>query len=164
MFGFGKHSTLPNWVRADISHITTQTVVTVKRTRCSFMPHFWSWQNCLNLPPSDEVVVIWDPSLVKDFKNKSLTECAKDVISEVFLSLDDVENAAQFCHQIYALLLRAAHEAFQEMSMASVAESNVGIYSMCHDDCVTVFGYEHPKSIRLAYMYINTILSPSRAL
>ena len=42
MFGFGKHSTLPNWVRADISHITTQTVVTVKRTRCLFMPHFWS--------------------------------------------------------------------------------------------------------------------------
>ena len=128
------------------------------------MRRFYTWRFLFWNALSDEVVVIWDPSLVKDFKNKSLTECPRDVISEAFLSLDDVENVAQFCNRIYALPPRAAHEAFQEMLMAGIAESNVGIYSMCHDNCVAVFGYEHPKSIRLAYMYVNAILFPSRAL
>lgn len=93
--------------------------------------------------------------LVKDFQNKPLTECPKDVISDTFLPLNDVENIVEFCNRIHTLPTRSAHEAFQEMLMASLAESNVGIYSTCHDRCVAMSGYGHAESIRLAYMYVN---------
>lgn len=109
-------------------------------------------------------MVIWDPLLVKEFENKPLTECPEGAISEAFLPLNGVENVAQFVNRIHALPTRAAHEAFQETLMANLAQSNVGIYSTCHDHCVARHGYEHPGSIRLAYMYVNiTPLSP-RAL
>jgi len=109
----------------------------------------------------DELIVIWDPLLVKDFENKPLTQCPTDVISEAFLPLNHVENVAQFCTRIYALPRRASHEAFQERLMANLVESNVGMYSTCHDNCVATYGYDHPKSIRLAYI-VATLLDAGK--
>ena len=80
------------------------------------------------------------------------------MIPDAFLPLDNVEKVAEFCNRIHTLSPGAAHEAFQEILMSSLAENHVGLYSTCHDQCVARVGYGHPESIRLAYMYVNIIL------
>ncbi len=47
---------------------------------------------------------------------------------------------------------REANEAFQEVLIANLTESNVGLYSMMHEKSVIMYGYGHEHSVRLAYM------------
>jgi hypothetical protein len=47
-----------------------------------------------------------------------------------------------------------AQSKFQEVSLRGFSDGKVGIYSTFHDGAVFKYGYNDPRSIRLAYMYV----------
>jgi hypothetical protein len=47
-----------------------------------------------------------------------------------------------------------AQVAFQQKVLAGLKDSKVGRYSHQHDTAIYRYGYDHPSTIRLAYMFV----------
>ncbi|KAF8167315.1 RNA dependent RNA polymerase-domain-containing protein [Crassisporium funariophilum] len=108
----------------------------------------------------DELIVLWDPLLVSGFDNKPFTDAPKDFLSQNFYR--DTETVEHFCDRALSLSPRKAHEAFQEVLIANLSESKVGLYSMFHDNAIVKHGYGNELSIRLAYIFA-TLLDSSKS-
>ena len=98
----------------------------------------------------DELIVIWDHTIVSHFQNKPFTNPPADFLRNDFNR--DIETVEAFCHRAGLLSEREANEAFQEVLIANLTESNVGLYSMMHEKSVIMYGYGHEHSVPLAYM------------
>lgn len=101
---------------------------------------------------SDELIVIWDGEIVEAFDNKPFTEAPVDLIKANFEPSGKVETVKIFCIRTETMSPRQANEAFLEHLIANLNESQVGLYSMMHENATVVYGYGHPHSVRLAYM------------
>lgn len=104
------------------------------------------WLTCTQ----DELIVIWDLIIVGNFQNKPFTNPPAEFLKNNFNR--DIETVEAFCSRAGLLSEREANEAFQEILIANLTESNVGLYSMMHEKSVIMYGYDHEHSIRLAYM------------
>ncbi|KAF9471940.1 hypothetical protein BDN70DRAFT_868854 [Pholiota conissans] len=107
----------------------------------------------------DDLIVIYDQAIVAAFQNKPFTSAPANFRKENFTR--SVEKVEQFCDRVALLSERKAHEAFQLVLIASLAENNVGIYSSLHENAIIKYGYGHPNSIRLAYIFA-TLLDASK--
>ena len=104
----------------------------------------------INLEILDEIIAIYNQALVSLFKNQQFTSAPPGFIEENFTR--DVETVEQFCNRVSTLPSRQAHEAFQEVLVANLSESRVGLYSMMHEKACIRYGYDSDDAIRLAYM------------
>ena len=95
--------------------------------------------------------MIYNKQVVDLFKNRAFTQPPPNFINDNFNR--DVESVEAFCERISALDTHDAHEAFQDALVSNLSESIVGLYSMFHEIACLRFGYDSPKSIRLAYVY-----------
>lgn len=97
----------------------------------------------------DTVTIIADQSIVNDFKNSSIVDEPADLrdnfereVEPVSAFLSRVEPLSQY-HKQYELCRKL---------LLGLSDSKVGLYSLFHDNAVYRLGYNHPDTIRLAYM------------
>ncbi|KAF9535602.1 RNA dependent RNA polymerase-domain-containing protein [Crepidotus variabilis] len=107
----------------------------------------------------DEIVAIYDKMIVELFRNQQFTEPPSNFLKDNFNK--DVESVEQFCSRVSRLSNRGAHEAFQEVLIANLSESQVGLYSMMHENATIRYGYDSRDAIRLAYIFA-TLLDSSK--
>ena len=98
----------------------------------------------------DIVNVFRDPELVRHFSNKPLTEPPADLMDANFQK--EVYSVMAFCTQAATKSTADAMLWYFEFILKDVLTPQKGLYSMFHDCSVATFGYDHPDTIRLAYM------------
>ncbi|CAA7264868.1 unnamed protein product [Cyclocybe aegerita] len=89
----------------------------------------------------DEPIIFYGPDLVECFHSKPLAEAPPDFMENNFD--------------------RDVDEAFLEVLVANLSESQKGLYDMMHGNAVVKYGYGHPETIRLAYIF-STLLDASK--
>ncbi|KAJ3509083.1 hypothetical protein NLJ89_g5408 [Agrocybe chaxingu] len=107
----------------------------------------------------DEPIIFYDLELVECFDSKPLAEAPPDFMENNFDR--DVESVGNFCTRIANASPRSAGEAFLEVLVANLSESQKGLYDMMHGNAVVKYGYGHPETIRLAYIF-STLLDASK--
>ena len=65
---------------------------------------------------------------------------------------EHVESVTDFAHRVTALPPQDAQKAFQGILLLGLTNAQVGLYSKFHDYAIWKFGYDDPRTIRLAYM------------
>lgn len=101
-------------------------------------------------PLIDEEFIIPDTMIVEPFQNKPLTPMPPNLIRDNFEK--HVETVTDFAHRVMALPSQDAQIAFQEVLLLGLTNAQIGLYSKFHDYAVWKFGYDDPRTIRLAYM------------
>jgi hypothetical protein len=71
-----------------------------------------------------------------------------------------VESVTAFSERVSVVSASAAQKAFQDICLLSLNDSKVGLYSNYHDYAVWRFGLEHPKAVRMAYMFVDCAQIP----
>ncbi|KAF8971781.1 RNA dependent RNA polymerase-domain-containing protein [Flammula alnicola] len=107
----------------------------------------------------DELIATWDPAIVEAFDNKGFTNPPDDLMTDNFDR--DVETVEKFSERTADMSQRETSQAFQEVLIANLSESNVGLYSMMHENAIVKYGYGHVHSIRLAYIF-GTLLDANK--
>ncbi|TFK66173.1 hypothetical protein BDN72DRAFT_158598 [Pluteus cervinus] len=107
----------------------------------------------------DEPFIIWEPSLVRAFDNKNLFREPED-LKGFFES--QVEKVSQFRERVQRLPKQEAQEAFQEVLLLGLFDAKVGMYSAFHEYAIEKYGYDHPETIRIAYLFA-TLLDSSKS-
>jgi hypothetical protein len=71
-----------------------------------------------------------------------------------------VESVTAFSERVSVGSTGVAQKAFQEICLLSLNDSKVGLYSNYHDYAVWRHGLDDPKSVRMAYMFVDYIQIP----
>lgn len=100
----------------------------------------------------DEIIAISDPEIVEPFENKPLVTEPPTLIEESFAPNAKVESLENFCFGAKNRSRIDTSNGFIETLIGNLSDSQVGLYSMMHESAVVALGYDHPESIRLAYM------------
>ncbi|KII94231.1 hypothetical protein PLICRDRAFT_675257 [Plicaturopsis crispa FD-325 SS-3] len=110
----------------------------------------------------DTVVITKFLPLVEPFVNPLFFPAPPDFLEKNFEK--DVELVPAFLARIRNMSPQVAQEAFQGILLLSLADTKVGLYSTFHDYAVYIFGYDHPFTIRLAYMFTTELDSSKTGL
>ena len=100
----------------------------------------------------DELIAIWAKEILDAFNNTPLIKQPPALIEQDFEPTGKVEKVEPFCVRTQNMSPRQASEALLEHLIANLNESQVGLYSMMHENATVAHGYAHAESIRLAYM------------
>lgn len=96
---------------------------------------------------------IWQPEIVDNFQN-ALADFANPPTDLENSFLKENESVAAFLERVpeSGPVSKRTHER-QRVLMGPLRDlSVVGIYSSLHDNSIYQFGYEHPDTVRLAWM------------
>jgi hypothetical protein len=99
----------------------------------------------------DELFVLREPEVVEPFENKTFVPGPPDLLKNFE---KHVESVPQFCERVKFQSPEDAQAALQGALLLSLEGDRKGMYSVFHDNAVEKYGYDHPESIRLAYMYV----------
>jgi len=103
---------------------------------------------------TDELIVIFNPEIVSKINCKPFTNPPDNFIEVNFEASSRVETVEKFCIRTASLTQRKKSDAFLEHLISNLTQSQVGLYSMMHEVSTIAQGYDHPESIRLAYMCV----------
>jgi hypothetical protein len=98
----------------------------------------------------DIVNIFRQDDLVKHFESKPLTEQPANLIDHNFER--DVISVVDFCSGAVKKQSADAQTSYQDVLMSNLASPVKGIYSGFHDSAIATRGYDHPETIRLAYV------------
>lgn len=87
---------------------------------------------------------------MEPFRNKPFVPPPSDLLEANFQK--QVETVGQFCERVKDKSPAERQAALQSALLLSLNEDRKGLYSIFHDKAVEKYGYNHHKSIRLAYM------------
>ncbi|PFH49062.1 hypothetical protein AMATHDRAFT_64002 [Amanita thiersii Skay4041] len=107
----------------------------------------------------DELFIIRESCLVKYFQSKPLVPEPKNLQQECFEV--NAETLDAFSERSILLSKPVVQQQFQEVLLSGLNDAKVGIYSGFHDQAIIKLGYDHPETIRLAYMF-NIILDSGK--
>ncbi|KAJ7508353.1 RNA dependent RNA polymerase-domain-containing protein [Mycena galericulata] len=107
----------------------------------------------------DTVFFTWVEPFLKHFKNQPFTPPPTDLISKYFER--DVKTVEEVGCELRSLESAERQHAFQRYLLAGLQESQVGLYSWFHDNAIWKHGYNHEKSILMAYIG-NTLLDAGK--
>ncbi|KAJ3501661.1 hypothetical protein NMY22_g18849 [Coprinellus aureogranulatus] len=108
----------------------------------------------------DIVNIFRDPELVRHFVNKPLTEEPAGLKEATFEQ--NIVSVQSFCSKAKDMAGAKAQEWYLEFILKDLITPQKGMYSMFHDNSVSRFGYDHPDTIRLAYVF-NHLLDASKS-
>ncbi|KAJ7511698.1 RNA dependent RNA polymerase-domain-containing protein [Mycena galericulata] len=111
------------------------------------------------LSGGDTVFFTWVEPFLKHFKNQPFTPPPTDLISKYFER--DVKTVEEVGCELRSLESAERQHAFQRYLLAGLQESQVGFYSWFHDNAIWKHGYNHEKSILMAYIG-NTLLDAGK--
>ncbi|KAL0949476.1 hypothetical protein HGRIS_009529 [Hohenbuehelia grisea] len=105
----------------------------------------------------DKGLLIWDPELVNPFCNADLKYSEEPPDISVNFSRHN-EKVSDFLEEHAGDSESDLTAALQRYLLGALRDASiVGMYSNFHDVCVYEKGYEHPESIRLAYMFCKSL-------
>ena len=97
----------------------------------------------------DTVTIIADTTIVEGFRSPSTVNEPSDLrgnfeseVEEVIAFMEMVDNIAA---------LQKERELCTKL-LLGLSDSKVGLYSQFHDNAIYKLGYDHPETVRLAYM------------
>ncbi|OCH92984.1 hypothetical protein OBBRIDRAFT_863326 [Obba rivulosa] len=102
-------------------------------------------------------VCIWDQELVSRFQHPPTREPSGDFLADNFESQESIDKVHSLDSRIRGLGPRDAQVELQKTLLAGLNDLGVGQYSKFHENAVYAFGYDHPTTRRLAFMF-TTIL------
>ncbi|KAA1476614.1 hypothetical protein DENSPDRAFT_827653 [Dentipellis sp. KUC8613] len=105
----------------------------------------------------DKVEVIWEPEIVAAFTNADLklSEMPPDFMDSFKRENKSVESVLQ---DVSSKSTDARVHEFQSYLMGPMRDSPVvGTYSGLHDNAMYAFGYNDPRTVRLAHMFCATL-------
>jgi RNA-dependent RNA polymerase len=105
----------------------------------------------------DKGLVIFQPEIVEPFKESPLhySEAPPDI--KKYFKRENVE-VVTFLHKVTHLDDAAKIQELQGHLLGAIRDSSVvGRYSIFHDIATYTLGYAHHETIRLAYMYGNSL-------
>lgn len=100
----------------------------------------------------DKIIAIWQPEIVSQFKNAD--NCYATVPSNLKdCFAKEKETMSFLLKRIESLDREAKIKEIQRYLLGTLSNvSTVGAYSKMHDNAVYKLGYDHPDTIRLAYL------------
>ncbi|TFY77228.1 hypothetical protein EWM64_g6785 [Hericium alpestre] len=98
----------------------------------------------------DVAMITWDQSIVKPFRNHAFVAEPPE-IKDSFES--DIKQVTEFA----GLTPSAAQVPLLKALLAGLGDTKVGKYSKFNDNVVYALGYNHPKAVRLAYMFTTCL-------
>ncbi|TFK18696.1 hypothetical protein FA15DRAFT_243960 [Coprinopsis marcescibilis] len=107
----------------------------------------------------DTVHIFREAEIVENFQSKPFSSPPPDLMNNFE---KDVETVTAFCTRLVGLSHREAAKAYQKVLLGNLRSSATGLYSMFHDHAVEKYGYSHPTTIRLAYIF-NELLDSSKS-
>ncbi|KAG6883508.1 hypothetical protein C0993_005764 [Termitomyces sp. T159_Od127] len=98
----------------------------------------------------DSVFILFSNSLLEDFKNKPVKPIPPSFMDDNFQK--HPERVKQFAGRVSSLASQDVHKAFADILMTDIDDKKFGLYSNWQDYAIYAYGYEDPRSERLAYM------------
>jgi len=110
----------------------------------------------------DTVIIIWDPAIVNSFTNAPLDSnglCAGDPPEDFIAKNFDksVVRISDYMKTMPANEGEATKDLQKWLLAPLVNESVVGQYSILHEKAAHFFGYDDPRTIRLAHCFCNCL-------
>ena len=93
--------------------------------------------------------------IVSAFKSPPSTPPPDGFLREYFEK--DVETVLDFCNQHKGKSEDQLAVEIRTILLSGLSNTRVGTYSRFHDNATYHLGYDHPATIRLAYMYENLL-------
>ncbi|KAI0684509.1 RNA dependent RNA polymerase-domain-containing protein [Cytidiella melzeri] len=109
----------------------------------------------------DTAVCIWDPEIVNAFKQPDMVREPHHLMSN-FEPLSAVPTVATVLHRMDRADSKAQDTILREHLLTGLTENRTGIYSKFHGNAIYQFGYNHPATIRNAFMF-TTILDSRKS-
>ena len=103
----------------------------------------------------DTARITWMSEIVSAFKPPPSSPPPDGFLNEYFER--DVETVLDFCNQHKGKSEDQLAIETRTILLSGLSNTRVGIYSRFHDNATYHFGYDHPVTIRLAYMYENLL-------
>ncbi|TFK42152.1 RNA dependent RNA polymerase-domain-containing protein [Crucibulum laeve] len=107
----------------------------------------------------DEVFIVVENRIVAPFCNQPFSFPPDNLIEQDFER--DVETVTAFCQRATSVAVPGQQKAFLDVLLLSLTDSKVGLYSGIHENAVKMYGYQDPKTIRVAYIFA-TLLDSSK--
>lgn len=100
---------------------------------------------------TDTAMLTWKPEIVSAFRQPKLTLEPQNFLSDNFDK--QIEYVDAFSTNLSAMEESKAERELHRVFVESLAyEAKTGIYSNMHSVSVYERGYEHPETVRLAFM------------
>ena len=96
--------------------------------------------------------MIWSKALVEKFHNSPFYPPPPNFLEKHFEQ--KAESIFSFGSRVAMLLPTDLHSEFQSVLLSGLRDRRIGVYSKLHDNAVFVYGYDHPETVRLAYMCV----------
>ena len=85
------------------------------------------------------------------FEPDEIRKCFEEEVEKVTSFLQRMEDKTP---------VHRHREIFKKITAGLATGGKVGLYSHFHDNAVYSIGYDHPDTVRLAYMYVSYSLIP----
>lgn len=97
-------------------------------------------------------MAIWQPEIVDDFVNAD-TKFADPPADLMSFFEKENETVADFLLRTSGMSDSERMREFQKVLLSALRDPSIyGMYSTMHDNAIYGLGYDHPHTIRLAYM------------
>ena len=96
--------------------------------------------------------MIWSKALVEKFHGSPFCPPPPNFLEEHFEQ--KAESVVSFGGRVALLPPVDLHSEFQSVLLSGLRDRKIGKYSTLHDNAVFVYGYDHPETLRLAYMCV----------
>lgn len=107
--------------------------------------------------PLDVAVCIYEPSIVTAFENSPVVSQTPDLL-ENFEPTKSIQRVASMKRALDRSSPSQARLKLQKCLLSGLSDSKVGVYSRFHEIAIYWFGYDDPKTIRIADMYVHPII------
>ncbi|THG93647.1 hypothetical protein EW026_g7646 [Hermanssonia centrifuga] len=105
----------------------------------------------------DVAVCIFDPALVTPFENSSITSPPDGFLDKNFQPESAVQRVASLHAELSTVSSQRRCKILQNCLLSGLSDARIGIYSKYHEVMIYARGYDHPETIRNAFMF-NTLL------
>lgn len=85
------------------------------------------------------------------FTNAPVNAMPEHIVEECFEPENTIESVSAVFDEVQASP-RRAEDILHRRLLSGLTESKVGIYSNYHEIAIYALGYDHPETLRLAYM------------
>ncbi|CCL98058.1 uncharacterized protein FIBRA_00052 [Fibroporia radiculosa] len=112
----------------------------------------------------DVAVCIYEPSLVKPFRNGPINDPPPRFKENNFETEGSIERVCDFSDRLKSLPPAAAQSELQKVLLSGLSKAAVGTYSIFHENTAYTLGYDHLETLRLAFMFTTVLDSRKTGL
>ncbi|KAI0701242.1 RNA dependent RNA polymerase-domain-containing protein [Cerioporus squamosus] len=106
----------------------------------------------------DTCVCIYDPRIVEPFKNSEIFTAPENFLKDNFEDQGKIQQVSALTSEMaQAADPDMRRQKLQEALLCGLITAPIGQYSSFHENAIYMNGYDHPETVRIAFMF-NTVL------